>query len=500
MDSSVTALSSLVNKLDADCLDGGAAKELYAAFARLERLCFGAKTLLARRIDATGVWRDEGHRDAASLLSEVEGVPAGQARSTVKLSRQLKELPSTEEAVRDGRLSRSKAVELAGAAEEDPRSEDTLLQGADEQDFAAVKERCRRARARRSGVDPMAATRRAHSNRSFSCWFDADGSFRYQGSDTTERGARLRAQIDAVATGLRRQARRAGLPEGSEPHRALAADALFALVTTSGDRSVSDTDTDSDPGTEFVEPADSGPDGGEAGITVRSAVSGSPGPRTPTPTEAGPDLDVSSVVNRPPTCAVTVVVDLTTLVTGTTGEDGTCEIEGVGPIPPQLARSMMSDSFLRFLATGDDGIHTVCHAGRTINARLRTALAYRDRMQCVVPGCRSRHLLEIDHTLPVEAGGLTELDNLALLCRWHHHLKTHEHWALTRTEGSDRDHPVWTFTGPPAFGQEPDLGFDTEEAKAARSKATVSGGPGGDGPGNPDDRDGRPSDTDHAAD
>jgi hypothetical protein len=488
MVASISALSSLVGRLEPECLEGSDAKELYASVARLERLCFGAKALLARRVDSSLVWKQEGHRDAASLLSELEGVPTGQARSTVKLSHQLVELPGTEEAVRDGRLSRSKAVELVGAAEDDPASEDTLLAGAEHQDFATVQERCRQARARRSDIDPMAATRKAHANRSFASWFDADG-FHFKGSDTTERGAKLQAAINSVATYLRREARRIGLPEGSEPHRALAADALFALVTTSGDRSGSGTtapevDPDIDPGTEFAEPEDNDETGGSNTPSGAGGSRCTPSDRTsPDPTDGGDSLDISSIVNRPPSCAVTVVVDLTTLVTGTVRKEGVCEIEEVGPVPPQLARSLMSDCFLRFLVTGEDGIHTVCHPGRTINARLRTALAFRDRMRCVVPGCRVGHRLEIDHTLPVEDGGMTELDNLSLLCHWHHHLKTTEKWVLTRSKDSGRDHPVWSFTPPPAFGQESDLGFDTEEARAARQQATSSGnrGEGSDG-------------------
>jgi hypothetical protein len=494
MDTVLAGLSSLVSGLDPDRLDGGDARELYAAFAQVERLCFGAKALLARRVDSSRVWKETAHRDAASLLSELEGIPTGQARSVVRLGHQLEGMPSTEEAVRDGRLSRSKVEELAGAAEDDPGLEDTLLRGAAEQDFTTVKERCRRARARRSGADPMAATRKAHAHRSFTSWFDADG-FHFKGSDTTERGARLQARIDSVAAAIRSEARRAGLPQGSEPHPALAADALFGLVTTVPDRSappVGDdpsVDPDVDPGAGFDGeadedgPAGDGPAGDEAGPL---GVAASPGPGAEPDIVGGaePDsVDVAAVVNRPPACAVTVVVDLATLVTGTTGEEGTCEIAGVGPVPPQLARSLMSDCFLRFLATGEGEIHSVCHPGRTINARLRTALGFRDRMRCVVPGCGTRHRLEIDHVLPVEDGGMTELDNLALLCHWHHHLKTNEHWTLTRGEGPDRDHPNWAFISPPAFGQEPDLGFDTEEAKAARRRATDRGGRGGDGNG-----------------
>lgn len=73
---------------------------------------------------------------------------------------------------------------------------------------------------------------------------------------------------------------------------------------------------------------------------------------------------------------------------------------------------------------------------------LRVALETRDRT-CVVPGCDTTTGLEIDHTLPLETGGLTSYDNLARLCHHHHHhLKHQQGWQLT----GGPDH--WTLTPP----------------------------------------------------
>jgi hypothetical protein len=54
---------------------------------------------------------------------------------------------------------------------------------------------------------------------------------------------------------------------------------------------------------------------------------------------------------------------------------------------------------------------------------------------------------------------VTTLDNLALLCRHHHRLKTYDGWVLARHGPSDAD-PRWSFTPQPPFGQEPDPGPD----------------------------------------
>lgn len=58
---------------------------------------------------------------------------------------------------------------------------------------------------------------------------------------------------------------------------------------------------------------------------------------------------------------------------------------------------------------------------RTISRRLRRALEHRDRC-CVVPGCGATRGLHAHHIVHWENGGLTELDNLVLVCPYHHRL------------------------------------------------------------------------------
>ena len=60
-------------------------------------------------------------------------------------------------------------------------------------------------------------------------------------------------------------------------------------------------------------------------------------------------------------------------------------------------------------------------ATRTISRRLRRALEHRDRC-CVVPGCGATRGLHAHHIRHWEDGGATELDNLVLLCPYHHRL------------------------------------------------------------------------------
>ena len=162
-----------------------------------------------------------------------------------------------------------------------------------------------------------------------------------------------------------------------------------------------------------------------------------------------------------------VRVDLEALHRGTALPGELCSIDGQGPVPVAVVKNLMNDAFLAvvFVEAGD--IKAISHLGRNINARLRTALVFRDR-GCVVPGCGVLYSLEIDHVISRADGGLTNLDNLALLCHHHHHLKTYDGWVLQRNGPSDQD-PRWSFRPQPEFGQEPDLGIDKPPEPVARA-------------------------------
>ncbi|MBB5167289.1 hypothetical protein HNP02_007295 [Mycobacterium sp. AZCC_0083] len=69
-------------------------------------------------------------------------------------------------------------------------------------------------------------------------------------------------------------------------------------------------------------------------------------------------------------------------------------------------------------------------AARTVNRRLRRVLEHRDRC-CVVPGCGATRGLHAHHLVHWEDGGLTELDNLVLVCPYHH--RAHHRGVITIT-------------------------------------------------------------------
>ena len=142
-----------------------------------------------------------------------------------------------------------------------------------------------------------------------------------------------------------------------------------------------------------------------------------------------------------PAAVIHVRVDAAALERGHTERGEVCEVPGVGPVTVAWAQSLLADAVVAALLVEDGEVLRVAHLGRFIPAKVRTALLERDRV-CVVPGCSVDCDLEIDHIRPIAAGGRSELANLCRLCRFHHYLKTHHGWRISR--GGKR----WLWEGP----------------------------------------------------
>jgi len=107
-------------------------------------------------------------------------------------------------------------------------------------------------------------------------------------------------------------------------------------------------------------------------------------------------------------------------------------LAGYGEIPASIARSLAKDAkWRRFITdpiTGD-----LLDYGRQAYEPPQSLIDFitaRDR-RCRFPGCRQpSRICDIDHAIPWEEGGTTSRENLGLLCRRHHRMKTHGGWNL----------------------------------------------------------------------
>lgn len=103
-----------------------------------------------------------------------------------------------------------------------------------------------------------------------------------------------------------------------------------------------------------------------------------------------------------------------------------------GPVvSPVLADLLACDASLEAVVTQGDTPVGIGRKSRRIPGWLRRQVEYRDH-HCQAPGCGRTAFLQIHHLLPWALGGTTDLDNLVLLCWWHHMFIHEKGWHITR--------------------------------------------------------------------
>jgi hypothetical protein len=144
-----------------------------------------------------------------------------------------------------------------------------------------------------------------------------------------------------------------------------------------------------------------------------------------------------------PRAQVLITVPVLSLLGAT---DEPAILDGYGPIPPSMARRLITDgagSFYRVLTDPRDG--APLEIGRTsyrVTKAQRQWLRLRDG-KCPFPGCSNNSLdNEADHLLAWADGGNTGISNLGQPCPKHHRLKHSSSWKPT---GATKDNPPgWT--------------------------------------------------------
>ena len=123
-------------------------------------------------------------------------------------------------------------------------------------------------------------------------------------------------------------------------------------------------------------------------------------------------------------------------VLGTEGSAGT---EGGGRLHPETVRRLLCDARIQPVIEDERGEPVrLGRATREPSPAMMRQLRYRDG-ECRFPGCGSRRFVQAHHVVWWGDGGRTDLDNLVLVCFFHHRL-VHEHgWNIERdADGSVR--------------------------------------------------------------
>ena len=228
LDAAIATIETVVRDFEPGCLDARGAVRAVERFARLRHLGEAGSALAAKRVDETRAYRESGAQSAATWLATKTGVAVGTADRALAVVDALDELPATNEAFRAGRISEVQAHEITGAARKDPHAEAELVGHATAGiTLKGLKDRCRRVRA--SAEDDDAAwAQQLHERRSLRQWTDPDSAMCGMWRAAPDKGAEIKAALDAETDLLFREARSAGRYEARE---AYAMDALHALIT-----------------------------------------------------------------------------------------------------------------------------------------------------------------------------------------------------------------------------------------------------------------------------
>ncbi|OLT04062.1 hypothetical protein BJF90_24540 [Pseudonocardia sp. CNS-004] len=131
---------------------------------------------------------------------------------------------------------------------------------------------------------------------------------------------------------------------------------------------------------------------------------------------------------------------------------GTARITGGPEIPASTAERLACDARVQLLLDDREGNRMYLGRSRRLATPAQiTALAARDGERCQFPGCTHTHYLQAHHVRHWLHGGRTDIDNLVLICSFHH-TTIHDHgyrirrrpelWEFLRPDGTPIPEPV----------------------------------------------------------
>ena len=333
---------------------------------------------LLRVYDAEERW--QGFRSCAHWFSWRTGISIGPAREKVRVARCLPCLSLIPEAFAKGEISYSKVRALTRIA--NPDNEAELLDFARHGTTAHVERMVRHWRRLDRGDASEAA--RAE-RRGLSVWLTDDGSYEVRGRLNPEVGALLLKALEVAEDRLYRAERRAGTEHQTTAEQRRA-DALGVWLE------------------ERVQP--------QVQLVVHSFEGEDHWKRE----EPEQRKEQEQQEERRPDAPAPLVTEEGSRVSAETSSRLACDAEVV-----PIARA------------GDGSVLDVGRRRRTVGWRLRKALEARDG-GCRFPGCDSRARTHAHHITPWAEGGETAMNNLVLLCPFHHRAVHEGGWRVEMDE------------------------------------------------------------------
>ena len=130
LQATVATQRAILSALEPGCLSGPDALRLLEVITEGERVLAAGRTLVAKRVEESNVWRASGERSAAHFIAHKTGTSVGRVQAGLETAERLAALPATAEAFRAGTLSEVQAEAVASAAAANPNEERRLLERA----------------------------------------------------------------------------------------------------------------------------------------------------------------------------------------------------------------------------------------------------------------------------------------------------------------------------------------------------------------------------------
>jgi len=329
-----------------------------------------------RAFDDCGGWYEQGATSCAHWLSWRVGLALSAAREKVRVAHCLAVLPCIDEALRQGRLSYSKARAVTRVA--NPENQELLLEMSLQMTASQLEKTCRLWRQ----VQPKPQSATEEPLRRWVRYRETDdGMVILEARLHPEEAARVQKAIESSAKDL---AGKAGASAAAMPDSETSAEDLSGQADAS---------------------AASMPDDADGLVAIAEHVLGCRG----------------APGNRP--VEVTMTIDAATM-------QGHTE-SGLG-LSPAAARRLCCDAKIVPVTVDEQGTPlSVGRKTRVIPAAMRRALELRDK-GCRFPGCSHRHV-DAHHLEHWADGGETRLDNLLSTCRYHHRI-IHEYGYAVETD------------------------------------------------------------------
>jgi Domain of unknown function (DUF222) len=326
-----------------------------------------------RAFDERGGWCVQGFQSCAHWLSWRVGWDLSTARDRIRVAHQLAGLPKVEAAMAAGELSYSKARAIARVAT--PHTEELLVQYAEYAPAAQMEKICQKLRMVERATEEKESGRRP------------DPEERHVQARSRDDGmvcvkAVLRPEEAAMSMQVIQVAARSCREDENPKRQANRADGLMAVI--------------------------------------QSYARGDQSERTPVelivtvPSSALEEKGVSAECSE---CAASLISERSS--------SPEISVNGVS-LSGEAARRLACDAGIVEVQVNERGEPlSVGRRTRTIPAAIKRALLVRDKT-CRFPGCSNRLFLDGHHLQHWADGGETKLENLALMCTFHHK-SLHQH-------------------------------------------------------------------------